>query len=523
MSFATLQQQHEALMARQDALAAEDTRQRTPAAEQIFRDAQQLVSDVVAQSHQVADPRERDLLRAYMRYWATFIYEWSGVFPKTDLRPAEIAAPPPSVVGVGTAPPSPPPSRRLPAWVWPTWVWGVLGLLGVLLLVFLFTQAFSDSDDPGLPPPATELPPPAATATATTIPDVAEPSDLATPLPLVTRTAVPDTSEPPPPIDERNAARLQPLQETQAHTGAALAVDFDPQKPEVATAGVDGQTRFWALPGLALSRQVAAPDSSWVRTVAYSPNTGQPGVTPLVLAGGNDRVLRIYDVESLQLFAQFRPAALESGFVFAAEFSPDGTLVASGHGDGIARVWNVATGTESGSVGTDFISDRLAVIQSAAPVVNDVAYGDEDGLLALALGDTRWGVQVVESPSGRPLCTFETGSVLAVDFAPGGDRLAAGTEDGRLVLFWVDDDDCEEVTTDYPAHEGGVTGVAFSPGGEWLVTGGRDGTIKIWAADGTLAATHEVGATVNAVAVSPDARYIATVDSEGRLILWEIS
>jgi hypothetical protein len=517
MSFATLQQQHEALLARQDALAPEDIRQRTPAAEQIFRDAQHLVNEVVAQSHQVADPRERDLLRAYMRYWATFIYEWSGVFPKTDLRPAEIAAPPPSVVGVGTAPPSRPPSRRLPAWVW-----GVLGLLGVLLLVFLFTRAISDGDDPGVPPPATELPPPAATATATTIPDVAEPSDLATPLPLVTRTAVPDTSEPPPPIDARNAARLQPLQETQAHTGAALAVDFDPQKPEVATAGVDGQTRFWALPGLTLSRQVAAPDSSWVRTVAYSPNTGQPGMTPLVLAGGNDRVLRIYDVESLQLFAQFRPAALESGFVFAAEFSPDGALVASGHGDGIARVWNVATGTESGRVGTDFISDRLTVIQSAASVVNDVAYGDEDGRLALALGETRWGVQIVDSLSSQTLCTAGTGPAAAVDFSPGGDILAAGGQDGRLFLIGVDDDDDCDDYREYPAHEGGVTSVAFSPVGDWLVTGGVDGTIKVWTAGGELVAEHVVGSPVNAVAVGPQSQYIATVDGGGHLVLWGI-
>ena len=80
--FATLQQQHEALLARQDALPAAELRPRSPRAEQLLQDARQFVADAIAQSDKVTDPRERDLLRAYLRYWATFIYDGSGVFPK---------------------------------------------------------------------------------------------------------------------------------------------------------------------------------------------------------------------------------------------------------------------------------------------------------------------------------------------------------------------------------------------------------------------------------------------------------
>jgi hypothetical protein len=35
-----------------------------------------------------------------------------------------------------------------------------------------------------------------------------------------------------------------------------------------------------------------------------------------------------------------------------------------------------------------------------------------------------------------------------------------------------------------------------------------------------LVAAHDGGAPVNGVAASPGAKYIATVDAEGRLILW---
>lgn len=73
-----------------------------------------------------------------------------------------------------------------------------------------------------------------------------------------------------------------------------------------------------------------------------------------------------------------------------------------------------------------------------------------------------------------------------------------------------------------PAHEGGLTDIAFSPTGDWLVTSGRDGVMKIWSVDGNWLADHQVGAPVAAVAVSPDAGYIASADENGRLILWGI-
>jgi hypothetical protein len=497
MTFSALQQRHESLLARQDGLTAEDVRRREPAAAQLARDAQQFIADAVTESSQVADPRERDLLRAYLRYWATFIYDLSGVFPKTDLRPAEIAAPRPDTTARPDVAVEAPPARGgRPGWLWP-----LVGLLGLLLLLaaagsLLLNRgggAGEEVIDPDISLPGTARPP-------------------------IVRTPLPRTPVPATPIDQSNAASVQALTRADAHTGNALAVDFDPQRPEVATGGADGRVRFWTVPDLTLSRQLD-DQRGWVRTVDYSPYGNRVGAPPLFLTGGNDRVLRVYDLESLQLFADYTPTDANSGFVFAARFNPGGNLFASGHGDGLARIWEVATGTENSAVPSGPDNTRLAQIPSGGTAVQDVAYRADGAALALALGGAPTGIQVMDGTYTTMTCGVNSGPTLAVAYSPRGDLLAAGTERGALLL--LSPDVCQSAF-EVAAHEGGVADVAFSPTGEWLVTGGRDGTMKIWSPDGRALATLTAGVPVEAVAVSADAGYIASVDADGRLILWGI-
>ncbi|MCA9868094.1 MAG: hypothetical protein KC410_16530 [Anaerolineales bacterium] len=498
-TFATLQTKHEQLLARQDNLPEGDLRRRAPAAMELLEDARRYTVEAVAQSDQVADPRERDLLRAYLRYWATFIYDGTGVFPKTDLRPAALS-------GREAAPPAPTPDTT-PAPVarrggLPGWLWGLLGLLGFLLLfgvasLLLLNRGLdvSESVDPTLPVPITAQP-------------------------AVTRTPLPQTPIPAVPIDQRNAAQIEALFSADAHTGGALAVAFDPQKPELATGGADGRVRFWTVPTLTLSRQLD-DQRGWVRAIDYSPYGDRSSVPGLFLTGGNDRSLRVYELESLQPFADYLPSSGNSGFVFAGRFSPDGRLIASGHGDGVARIWDIASGIENQTTQQSAPASRLAQIPSGGTAVLDVAYGTGGSVLALALSGTDNGVQVVDDTFSFPFCSLTSGPAAAVAFSPRGDLLAAGTEDGRLLLITATANGCQ-VAYENPAHEGGLTDIAFSPTGDWLVTSGRDGVMKIWSVDGNWLADHQVGAPVAAVAVSPDAGYIASADENGRLILWGI-
>ncbi len=444
-TFATLQTQHEQLLARQDQLPEGDLRRRTPAALELLEDARRYAAEAVAQSDQVTDPRERDLLRAYLRYWATFIYDGSGVFPKTDLRPAERRRPAdvPRAVGTPATPTPPAPGRRVAA---AARLVVAAGRFAGLLLIFAagrlpVTIAGQDPGeaviDPGLPEPAT-------------------------PLPAVTRTPLPQTPVPSTPIDQRNAAQVQALLSTDAHTGGALAVAFDPQRPELATGGADGRVRFWTVPDLTLSRQLD-DQRGWVRAIDYSPYGGRSSAPGLFLTGGNDRSLRVYELESLQLFAEYLPSSGNSGFIFAGRFSPDGRLIASGHGDGVARIWDIASGIENQTMQQNAPASRLAQIPSGGAAVLDVAYGAGGGVLALALSDTENGVQVVDDTFSVPICTLTSGPATAVAFSPRGDLLAGGH--GETACFSSPPSAANGCASGYesPAHEGGLTDVAFSP------------------------------------------------------------
>lgn len=511
MIFAALQQRHEALLARQDALSAEDLQRRTPAVDALAGDARQFVSDVIAQSSGVVDPRERDLLRAYLRYWATFIYEWTGVFPKTDLRPAEIEAPAPTGSTVEPLPrPDEPPDIVPSRGGLPGWAKLLAGLLAFLLIGALgLALLLSLNDDfPGPPSPTSTSPP------TPSRPDEGNPTEE----PPGSGTEIP----PGVPIDGSNATEISPLYEAEAHEGDALAVAFDPAGQELATGGTDGRARIWLVPDLEPIRELA-DQTGWVRTVAYSPAFWQgTSLRQFFLTGGNDRQLRLYDFVNLQLFAEYVPTASNSGFVFAADFSPDGALMASGHGDGITRLWNVATGIECQDLECGGAQSQAMIIQLGGPAVNDVAFSGDGLTLVVATADAFTGVQVIETATFNIICTVSTGPMRAVDYSPTGNWIAAGGNDGQLLLIRAEECDDDDGYGDYPAHAGGVTGVAFSPTGEWLVSVGRDGWLKIWTPSGDLLAEHQVGAPVNGVAVSPDAQYIATVDDGGRLLLWGI-
>jgi hypothetical protein len=83
VNFKSLQAQHESLLQRQQGVTNENQQDFTKAVREFIEQAKQ------GGSH-IASTRERDQVRANLRYWANYIYGIEGVFPDTELAPSTV-------------------------------------------------------------------------------------------------------------------------------------------------------------------------------------------------------------------------------------------------------------------------------------------------------------------------------------------------------------------------------------------------------------------------------------------------
>ena len=111
-------------------------------------------------------------------------------------------------------------------------------------------------------------------------------------------------------------------------------------------------------------------------------------------------------------------------------FSPDGKLLAMGSGNGIVRLWDVATQRQIGvQLGT---LNRARLIESMAfsPDGTTLAAASKDGVVRL------WDV-ATHQLIGAPLTGDVSSAIYAMAFSPDGDLLVAGHADGTIQLWDV--------------------------------------------------------------------------------------
>jgi len=274
-----------------------------------------------------------------------------------------------------------------------------------------------------------------------------------------------------------------------------------------------------------------------IRAVAVSPDGH------LLASGGFDNSVMLWDLATGQALGS--PLSGHSDNVHSLAFSPDGRLLASGSSDDTIVLWDLAGRQPA-----------LSPLTGHTGAILSLDFSPDGDLLAsgAADGDIRFWDPFTGQPVAEPI-KAHNGSVSDVLFHPTGRVLASAGRD-NLALLW----DISPITTaqatngslpvptrlapPLPGHSGFKRNLAFSPDGRVLAMDSEENSIQLWDVSELLTATDPLldpaeqlemniqpssqlfaghQDEITSLAFSPVGHTLASADTGGRLILWDVS
>jgi WD40 repeat protein len=221
-------------------------------------------------------------------------------------------------------------------------------------------------------------------------------------------------------------------------------------------------------------------------------------------------MVKVWDVPRRQIVAEFK--GHERGIADLA-ISPDDKLIASGDGEGIVKLWNVAQRREQATLKADPLV-----------TVSTLSFSG-DGKLLAAGGWSGRDVRVWDVQEAKLLATLKghRRTISGVAFSPlAGDRTLASGGWDTTIRLWNIETQMESATL--PGDPALVRALAYAPDGRTLASGGVDGTVKLWDMPaGTLREVlHMDAGTIKALAFSRDGKLLAFGTVRNTVKLWDL-
>jgi guanine nucleotide-binding protein subunit beta-2-like 1 protein len=136
------------------------------------------------------------------------------------------------------------------------------------------------------------------------------------------------------------------------HEKDVLSVAFSQDNRQIVSASRDRTIKLWNTLGECKFTITEGGHSDWVSCVRFSPTQ-----QPVVVSGGWDRVVKVWNLTTCQLETNLIG---HTGYINTVTVSPDGSLCASGGKDGTAMLWDLNKGEHLYSLDAGNIIHALA-------------------------------------------------------------------------------------------------------------------------------------------------------------------
>jgi WD40 repeat protein/energy-coupling factor transporter ATP-binding protein EcfA2 len=279
----------------------------------------------------------------------------------------------------------------------------------------------------------------------------------------------------------------------QGHTDMITDAAFSSDGTRIATSSRDDSVRIWAArTGVELNvLKVHKPSR-----VGFSPDGTH------LLISSEDGAAELWDVGTGR-------EILLQGLAVNAKFSPDGNWVVSGGylSPNPPTVWDASTG------------QKLFTLEGHAGPVNGVDFSPDGTLLATGSEDQTARIWDVETHETRAILTGHRDVVWGAVFSPDGARVVTPSNDFTARLW---DAKTGAAGPILKGHAGWVTHAKFSRDGKRIITTSWDQTARIWdAATGTeLAVLRAHNAALFNADFSSDGKHVLTSARDRTSRLW---